>query len=216
MPWERDNNPTSKGVDDSMPRSKCRFCGPRTFALDRLLAVAFHCGPLRVAIHQLKYKDVRALAAPLGKLMGEGWTAWGAGADTLDVIVPVPLHPKRLRERGYNQSALLARELGQHLQLPVAEDLLVRTRATAPQVGLGALQRQENVRNAFQYVGPIAETKRVLLVDDVCTTGATLEAAAVALRDGGAQTIWAYTLARAKGSLIPDSYNPNEESEKWI
>ncbi len=148
--------------------------------------------------------------------MSDAWAICAQDALDPDVIIPIPLHPKRLRDRGYNQSALLARELGRQLQLPVAEDLLVRTRATAPQVGLDALQRQENVRNAFRCVGPIAETKRVLLVDDVCTTGATLAAAAVALRDGGAQTIWAYTLARAKGSLIPDPYNPNEESEKWI
>jgi hypoxanthine phosphoribosyltransferase len=75
--------------------------------------------------------------------------------------------------------------------------------------------RQENVRNAFRSIDRMVDAKRVLLVDDVCTTGATLEAASVALRDGGAQTVWAYTLARARGPLVPESNNPNEESEKW-
>ncbi len=214
MPWES-ASPLNQQGGNPGKRTGCRYCEQRNPAIDRLVALAFHNGPLRVAIHQLKYRDLRVLAVPLGKLMSDAWIDWAIDGNDIDVIAPIPLHPKRLRERGYNQSALLARELGQRLQLPVVEDVLVRTRATAPQVGLDAHQRQENVRDAFRCVGSQANAKRVLLVDDVCTTGATLEAAAVALRDGGTQTIWAYTLARAKGSLIPDSYNPNKESGKW-
>jgi len=173
--------------------------------LDGLRAFAFHSGSLREAIHQLKYDDLRALAVPLGKLMAVGWTALAPENSDFDAIVPIPLHRTRQRQRGYNQSALLARELARHLQRPVIEDSLVRIRATAPQVDLNAQARQENVRDAFRCVGHNLTGKRVLLIDDVCTTGATLEAASTALRAGGASSVWAYTLARARGQSRPVS-----------
>jgi ComF family protein len=183
----------------------CNRCRSAPFPADRLRAYAFHSGPLREAIHQLKYQDLRALAAPLGQLMAEGWANLSRDEDGFDVIVPVPLHRARLRQRGYNQAALLARALGAHLQRPVAEDTLVRVKATAPQVDLDAQARRANVRDAFLCSDTSLAGKRVLLVDDVCTTGATLEAASVALRDGGASSVWAYTLARARGQAGPDS-----------
>jgi ComF family protein len=165
--------------------------------VDRLLAYAYLSGPLHEAIHQFKYQDLRALAAPLGQLLAEGWAALSSQNGALDVIVPVPLHAARQRQRGYNQAALLARALAGHLHRPVMEDNLVRTRATAPQVGLDAQARRANVRDAFLCSNQSLTGKRVLLVDDVCTTGSTLEAASAALRDGGASSVWAYTLARA-------------------
>jgi ComF family protein len=112
--------------------------------------------------------------------------------------VPVPLHAARQRERGYNQAALLARELAAHLQRPIVENALVRTKVTAPQVGLGAEERRNNVRGAFRCATNGLAGKGVLLVDDICTTGATLEAACKALRENGIPSVWAYTLARAK------------------
>ena len=115
-----------------------------------------------------------------------------------DVVVPVPLHATRLRERGYNQAALLARELAQRAELPVNERTLVRKRATAPQVELGARERRENMHDAFGCSDGALAEKRVLLIDDVCTTGATLEACAIALRESGAHSVQALTLARAR------------------
>jgi len=170
--------------------------GPREF--DGLLAYAFHTGPLRQAIHALKYEDLRSLAAPLGKLMAEGWNTLAPRNYDMDVIVPVPLHSSRQRERGYNQATLLARELGTRLQRPVVEDVLIRVRATAPQVGLNVQERRANVHGAFQCVNARLAGQRVLLVDDVCTTGATLEAACAALRKEGVSSVWAYTLAHAR------------------
>jgi len=121
-----------------------------------------------------------------------------------DVLVPVPLHTARLRERGYNQAALLAREMSRRVGLAVDEQTLVRQRATAPQVELDAAQRRENVRDAFHCSGNGLAGKRVLLIDDVCTTGATLEACAIALYDEGeARGVQALTLARA-GYRKPD------------
>ena len=114
-----------------------------------------------------------------------------------DVIVPVPLHSHRLRERGYNQAALLAREMARQCGLLLDEQTLVRQRATAPQVELDVRQRKENVRGAFSTRCNALIGRNVLLVDDVCTTGATLEACAQVLREAGAREIRALTAARA-------------------
>ncbi len=176
----------------------CDRCQNVPSPLDGLRAYAYHTGSLREAIHQFKYEDLRSLATPLGKLMGQGWIELAPSDHEIDVIVPVPLHATRQRERGYNQAALLARELGLHLQRPVVEDVLMRTRATAPQIDLTAEERQANVRGAFQAANTSLAGKRVLLIDDVYTTGATLQAACTALRTTGVAFVWAYTLARAR------------------
>jgi len=180
--------------------SICDRCREVPFQLDGLLACAFHSDPLRQAIHQFKYEDLRSLAGLLGKLMAEGWVELAPADAGVDVLVPVPLHPTRQRQRGYNQSDLLARELGAYLCRPVVTDVLVRTKTTAPQVELNAQERRANVRDAFRCTGADLSGKRVLLVDDVCTTGSTLESAGVALREGGSASVWAYTLARARPS----------------
>jgi ComF family protein len=175
----------------------CTECQKAPFQLDGMRACAFHSGPLRKAIHQFKYGGLRALAAPLGQLMSQSWSEL-APASGLDAIVPVPLHPTRQRERGYNQAVLLARELGPTLGWPVVEDELARVKATAPQIDLNAEQRRANVQHAFKCTKGGLAGKRVLLVDDVCTTGATLEAAAAALYQAGAVSVWSFTLARAR------------------
>ena len=196
LPLEEPAPPPSALLQHAL--STCERCREGLHEFDGLVAYAFHTDPLRQAIHELKYEDLRSLAAPLGRLMAQGWSLLAPRDDDVDVIVPVPLHPTRQRQRGYNQAALLARELGAHLQRPVVEDALIRTKATAPQVGLNAQERQANVRDAFQCVNSSLGGKRVLLVDDVCTTGATLEAASAALRKGGVSSVWAYTLAHAR------------------
>lgn len=178
----------------------CQRCVKSPLQLDGLRGYAFHSGPLRQAIHQFKYEDLRSLAGPLGRLMSEGWAALAPRDLAFDTIVPVPLHPTRQRKRGYNQAALLATEVGAHLERPVVKDILVRTKATAPQVDLGAQERQANVRDAFRCTGDGLAGKNVMLIDDVCTTGSTLEAACAALREAGAMSVWAYTLARARPS----------------
>jgi len=172
----------------------CARCRTSPLRIERIRSAVYFKGALREAIHHLKYKGRTALAKPLGNLMT---TYWQQHPMAVDVVVPVPLHAARLRERGYNQAALLARELAQQAGLPIDEETLVRKRATAPQVELNAKQRKENVRDAFYCSGNALAGKRVLLIDDVCTTGATLEACAVALCENGARSVQALTLARA-------------------
>jgi ComF family protein len=111
-------------------------------------------------------------------------------------LLAVPLHRRRLRERGYNQSALLARELRKRWALPAASGQLVRLRDTPPQVGLDRPSRRRNVAEAFGWQGPPLAGRPVLLVDDVATTGSTLEACGQALKAAGAGRIEAVTLAR--------------------
>jgi len=172
----------------------CPQCRQSTLEIDGIRSAVMLEGPLREAIHHLKYKGRKSLAEPLGALLCARWQAGPLPADT---IVPVPLHVSRVRERGYNQSALLAEPLACATGLPLAESMLQRVRATAPQIELNATQRRLNVRDAFEASGDATPGRRVLLVDDVCTTGATLESCSLALRRAGAASVWAMTLARA-------------------
>ncbi len=172
----------------------CQVCQRTPLQIDGVRSAALFEGPLREAIHHFKYHHQTALACPLGRLLEACWMEQPLPAD---VLVPVPLHSARLRERGYNQSALLARRLAVTLSLPVVEDCLVRIRATASQMTLGAAERRTNVEGAFACRDGRLAGRRVLLIDDVCTTGSTLEACSVALSQAGAVSVWAMTLARA-------------------
>jgi len=114
-----------------------------------------------------------------------------------EILVPVPLHRKRLRERGYNQSSLLAKELGSLTKLPVIDDCLVRRRYTPPQARTTTVdERHSNVLDAFACRDQRLKGKEALLIDDVSTSGATLNACAAALKASGATTVWGLVLAR--------------------
>lgn len=168
--------------------------------LAALWAVGVYEDPLRAAISAFKYEGKRQLAGPLGRLLLATYrrqtrTSAHAGADAL---VPVPLHPKRQAERGYNQSALLARVVGHSSRLPVVEDALRRIRDTPHQAGLNAAQRRANVVEAFacEPGHPALVGRKILLVDDVCSTGTTLSESAKALLAAGAKEVWGLVLAR--------------------
>ena len=172
----------------------CPTCRETPTHLDRIASSAIFAHPLRDAIHDLKYNNGRSLARPLGARMAASWQQNGF---TADLIVPVPLHTARLRERGYNQAALLGHVLSRSVGVPTAEKTLVRQKATLQQAKLGAVERRENVRDAFTCRSDLTG-QSIVLVDDVCTTGSTLEACATALRAAGAASVWAFTLARAR------------------
>lgn len=167
---------------------------------DRARAACRYDAASRGLILALKHRDQTHFAPTLAQ-----WLA-RAGAHILpatETIAPVPLHWSRLFARRYNQAALLARALGRLSGVRVAPDLLIRRRATRSQGGLGALARHENVRGAFALNprhAAHAQGRRLLLVDDVLTTGATLDACAVALKRAGAVSVDALTLARVDRS----------------
>lgn len=152
--------------------------------------------PLATVIHRLKYDGYFALARPLAEILVEAWPGW----DNLpDVIIPIPLHARRLKARGFNQSALLAHYLAQQLNIPVDEQSLQRIRHTMPQVGLNPDERHQNVTGAFASDSAKIRHLHIVLVDDVYTTGATMRAAASSLIESGAATVSAYCLARTAG-----------------
>lgn len=171
----------------------CRRHRP-TFAYAR--AAARYGAHVREALHAFKFGGRRALAAPLGDLVAE--LGSGLPLPALDVIVPVPLHPRRERERGFNQSWLLARRVGAAWQVTARGDVLTRRIATAPQTALGAEARRLNVDGAFHVKRPeLVAGRHVVLVDDIMTTGATAGACARVLREAGAATVGVVTVARA-------------------
>lgn len=145
-------------------------------------------------IHKLKYEGMFGLGPPLADLMVEAWPQWETA---VDIVIPIPLHDKRLKVRSYNQSELLAKYFCQKLNLPLNSNALKRVRYTKPQVGLSAAERSNNVQAAFAAKAEDVVGKSILLIDDVCTTGATLAATATAALIGGAKSVSAYCLARA-------------------
>lgn len=179
------------------PRDRFAAADPGTVigdALELAVAAFVHAGPTRRALQRLKYGGAGRLAVPLAA------AALPALRELLSVcgplpLVPVPVHPARLRQRGYNQAALLARELGRGAGLPVVE-ILERRRATTRQHGLGKVARLHNLRGAFAVRGGQRVPTAALLVDDILTTSATLEACAQALRGAGCERLFGFAIAR--------------------
>ena len=150
--------------------------------------------PVDRLVRTFKFEGQLSYGAALGRLLAE-YLAISPGARP-DCLVPVPLHPVRLAERGYNQAQELARPLAKCLQVPMLADLARRRHPTAMQTGLGAAARRRNVRNAFEIVGRPPES--VAIVDDVLTTASTAGELARALRRAGARRIEIWALARAR------------------
>ena len=172
----------------------CRRTHP-PFAYAR--AAARYGGLVREAIHAFKFGGRRGLARPLGDLLaGLGLRALPGAAP--DLLVPVPLHRRRERERGYNQALLVAQRLERAWGVPVAGDALARVAATAPQADLDGVSRRRNVRNAFAVLRPeLIADRHVVLVDDVLTTGATAGECARTIARAGASVVGVLTIARA-------------------
>ncbi|MQA30261.1 MAG: ComF family protein [Luteitalea sp.] len=185
-----------------MALGRCPRCRRSPQAVDRARAIGPYEGTLRDVIHALKYDARRSLARPLARLLRE------RGADVLagaDAVIPVPLHSSRRRERGFNQAADIARHIAAggatsdltDYRLPIVHALR-RVRATAPQAGLSAGRRHSNVRDAFAVTAACqgARGRIVVLVDDVSTTGATLDVCARTLKAAGVAEVRALTAAR--------------------
>ena len=173
----------------------CIPCRHRRLRFTCARAAGVYEGALREAIHALKFGGRRALAEPLGTMMVEV-AATDERLSSAELVVPVPLHASRLRERGFNQSEMLAVEIAQGLDRPLCTNLLERTRLTAPQSGLLLDDRRANVRGAFTRTA-LTWAGRILLVDDVISTGSTVSECARALRGCGASEVCVLTVAMA-------------------
>ncbi|MGH9723787.1 MAG: ComF family protein [Candidatus Acidiferrales bacterium] len=182
-------------------RPLCRLCRAEKYGFDSARSFAQYDEKLTAAILLLKYEEIHSLgkwfAARLREVMA-------ADEDVLraDVVVPVPLHPDRLRERGYNQAEMIAAPLARQLNLKLRAYLLVRTIPRPPRLHLSRRERWESVRGAYAISkGVQVDNLRILLVDDVMTTGATLDACARALKRAGAAKVFALTVGRAVSGL---------------
>lgn len=176
------------------PDHVCLACRREPPLFDQALSVGYFEGPLREAVHQFKYRPCRSLGRPLGE-----WMAMNVRLVTdIDMVMPVPLHHTRLKERGFNQALLLAHRMSETHQVPYCCDNLYRTRPTRPQVELTGAERIRNVAGAFalRKPGEVAD-RSVVLIDDVFTTGATMNECAGVLKAAGAAQVIAFTLARA-------------------
>lgn len=172
--------------------NRCQDCARDRPRVDGIRACSRFEGAMREAVHRLKYGGQRALAEPLGDRLVEVVRK----LPPADAIVPLPLHPRRERHRGYNQASLLARALGERVGLPVV-DAVKRIKDTKDQVHLNRRERMANVKGAFACVAPDeVRDRRLLLVDDVCTTGSTLLACAEPLFGAKAQSVWGVVVAR--------------------
>jgi len=172
----------------------CRNCQDWKADIDGIRSPFRFDGIIRTAIHQLKYSNLRAIAPSLAKLLNEYLEV---NVMDVDLLIAVPLHKKRQRERGYNQSYLLAKELSKLINLPMDETGLVREKYVLPQARTSSVEeRRENVRDVFACRGDAIRSHRILLIDDVTTSGATMNACASVLKSAGAKVVWGLALAR--------------------
>ncbi len=191
----------------------CRKCEPE---FERAVSFGEYADALRGLIHLLKYDSVTPAARPLGRMLAEAIAELLAGyRGSPPMVVPVPLHKRRLRDRGFNQSELIARAAVRQLpeRLELASEVLIRRRETISQVGLSREERMANVRNAFGVRDSVRLPGRtVIVVDDVMTTGTTLSECAGVLKQAGAERVWAATVARAfQGADLSGSADSGEE-----
>ncbi len=200
--WTAVSSPLCRrcGVPFKSREGEDHFCGrciENNGAFTMARAVGVYDQSLRTAIQTLKFKAGVQLAKPLGRMLHQTFQRyWSPGK--IDLIAPIPLHRRRFRQRGFNQAYLLIARWPGAGGEKIVRDLLVRQRATPPQTGLDRRQRRINIRNAFAVRRPGQSAgKRVLLVDDVLTTGATAEACAKVLLKDGASRVDVLTLARA-------------------
>ena len=199
------------GLPSAEGKRVCRSCETAPPPYDSVIVLGRYEGGLKRAIHLLKYEGKSALAKPLGRLLAEticsktesqanysnSVQSEEDSTHAFDCIVPVPLHPSRQRERGFNQSLLLAKPIAEKFGCEIIADDLRRVRKTRIQATLNQLQRTGNVRGAFETRSALCFNHRnVLLVDDVMTTASTLRECARVLKNAGAASVWVAVLAR--------------------
>ena len=187
---------------DGMTHPGCR----RPMGMDGLIAAVTYQRIARALVHAMKYRWVTILAPIVAFEIGRvlrlhpRWHQW---ATEQPMLIPIPLHAKRERSRGFNQSTVMAYELGRHLRLPVITNILIRVKPTLPQVARDGKERRTAMRGAFRVLDPgRCSGKTVFLLDDVWTTGTTMREAASTLKRSGASAVFGLVFARSEGRLV--------------
>ena len=174
-------------------KNTCPGCVEEPVVVDGIRAPFLFHGVIRKAVHELKYRNLKAIAPSLAGFLHDYLLENPIPGN---VLVPVPIHRKRQRERGYNQSSLIVRELSRNNGMPVIEDCLVRSINTPPQVRTtSASERRKNIADAFACNNDKLKNRQVILIDDVSTSGATLNTCAAVLKTAGAASVWGLTIA---------------------
>ena len=176
----------------------CHDCAERTFHYEQGKSIWLHKGPVRWSVYQFKYYNRRIFAEFYAK---EWWRIYGDKLREweIDVIIPIPLHRKRRRKRGYNQSEILAEELGKRCNIQVDHHSVVRVVNTRPQKELNDKERKKNLTQAFRVTNHWKKAKNVLLIDDIYTTGNTIDSVAQILKQKGAEKVYFLTISIGQG-----------------
>ena len=174
----------------------CPSCQGKPFVFDQAWSALLYEGPVRDCLHHFKYRERALLAKPFSDILAH-FAETSLPLTGFDAIIPAPLFSRREKERGYNQSLLLSQPIGPAFGLPLLRHSLIRSRETPSQISLSKEKRLKNVSGAFEVRTPhLIQKKRLLLVDDILTTGATANACASALKEAGAVSVCVLTLAR--------------------
>jgi ComF family protein len=172
----------------------CPTCWDWNNKIDGIRSVFRFDGAIQQAIYEFKYHHLKAIAVDIAEILAAYLKEYPLIGN---VLVPVPLHNNRLRQRGYNQSVLITKRLNKVINLPYVIDSLIRIKDSLPQARTSSLEiRRKNVSNAFTCIDNRLRNKQVILIDDVSTSGATLEACAVAIKKAGALSVWGLTIAK--------------------
>ncbi len=184
------------GVSLKRESALCTSCLDQTHIFDRNLSVWEYSTPMKRSLYALKYNNKREYARFYGqeavRKYGACFAAWG-----VEAIIPIPLHKSRQRSRGYNQAACFGKEVAKGISIPFRKDLLLRGKETAPQKALSVGERSGNLHQAFYTKKEKIAYERVLLVDDIYTTGSTLDQGALVLKEAGVKEVFTLTVARA-------------------
>ncbi|MEA1939743.1 MAG: ComF family protein [Candidatus Caldatribacteriota bacterium] len=185
----------------------CVNCREKKYSFEFARSVGTYNKVLRKCIHLFKYYREKKLAKPLGKLMIDYLLESKEFEKKIDLIIPVPLHEKGLKKRGFNQTILLSREIGNYFSIPVKEEILVKKKITSFQVNLSKKEREKNINKAFLVKEPEEfKGKNILIIDDVFTTGSTVDECAKEIKRAQAKNIYVFTLARSisePGTVFP-------------
>ncbi|MFH1380107.1 MAG: ComF family protein [bacterium] len=175
----------------------CPACQRRPVSYGRLYAAALYRGLMRRYLHRIKFSNKKYIMQALAHLCITRCRQI-PHMHTYDAVIPVPLHPARMRERGFNQAEILGKFIADEFSIPLITGLLVRVRNTNPQFNLTLEKRKQNIQNAFNVTkqAAMSKYKKIILVDDICTTGSTLSEAARALKSAGSKKITCFVLAK--------------------
>lgn len=176
----------------------CNDCSKKRHFFKQSKGVYVYEGPVKGAMYRFKYNNMRCYVDTFTKdslRTHERWIRY----HNIDAIIPVPMYCSKKRKRGYNQAEVLARGLSKNLNTPMYTDIVVRSRSTAPMKGLSDTMRQKNLKNAFNYVEKGIQLERVLVVDDIYTTGTTLDSVAKVLLDAGVKEVYGLCLCVGRG-----------------